>query len=132
MNQSALATNEMLEVIGEPLNVEENVCGCCGGEILISRYTDEAHCVECGQLHELEDVWMFQPGEKPVVVKSYSPVDQTNNEFWGISNDQMEENRLKKAFAKSVNQHIDIMNRVYRFTIQGDIKPLQQLINGGI
>ena len=108
---------------------KHSVCGCCGGEILISRYTGEAHCIECGQLHELEDVWMFQPGKKPVVVKSWSPVEQINNEFWGIAYQDMAEIKLKRMFITSANSHIDAMNRFYWYTFSGDAKPIQELIN---
>ena len=78
MNESGATTNEIKQIVGEPEPVlaEDSVCGVCGGEVMVSRYTDEPHCIECGQLHELQDVWMFTPHKKPVVVKAWSPVDK--------------------------------------------------------
>jgi hypothetical protein len=80
--QAPADNRELMRILrnGNPPLARDSCCGICGGEIMFSRYSGEPRCVDCKQLHELQDVWLFEPRKKPVVVKDWGPVDEAIQE----------------------------------------------------
>lgn len=93
----------------QPILAKDSVCGVCGGTIEISRYTGVARCEDCETPHELQDVWMFQPKHKPVVVKSWCPVEDSETE------DRKERARIRELFIEEFESGVRIYNQLYYF-----------------
>lgn len=76
---------ELRNEILKHLKPEESICGLCGGEIVFNQFIQKPICKGCETVHDIEDVWMFQSGKKPVVVKAYAPTE-TSKEDHAILN----------------------------------------------